>query len=150
MVNKVTIGFVIVIIAAIAIILTTSMPTFMGIFFIFVAWLKLGDLKGFAHAYSMYDLIAKRSKIYAYLYPLIELALGISFLYSTNLIPTASITLALMIIGGIGVSKNIFSKNKVHCACLGTLINIPLTKITLIEDIIMGLMALAILLGVNI
>jgi len=146
-----TIGLIIVIITAITIILTTSMITFMGIFFILLGWLKLGDLKGFSNAFSMYDIIAKRSKIYAYLYPFIEIAIGLAFVHSFSITITASITLALMAIGTIGVSKNIFfSKNKIHCACLGTLIPIPLTNVTLFEDIIMGLMALAILLGFSI
>ena len=53
----------------------------------------------------------------------------------------------IMVIGSIGVTKNIFSKNKVQCACLGTWIKIPLTKFTFFEDIVMAIMAIMILLG---
>ena len=44
-------------------------------------------------------------------------------------------------IGSIGITKNLLSKNQVKCACLGTKIKIPLTKFTLIENIIMVIMA---------
>ena len=41
------------------------------------------------------------------------------------------------------------SKNPVKCACLGTLINIPLTKFTLFEDILMALMSIMVLLSTS-
>ncbi len=117
----------------------------MGYFFLAVSGLKLADWRGFAHAYAMYDVLAMRSKFYSYLYPLLELALGISYLYFGHVKLTALVTLGLMAISSIGVTRNLLSKNKVQCACLGTLIKIPLTKFTLFEDIAMAIMALIIL-----
>lgn len=118
---------------------------FMGIFFIVVSLLKFADWKGFSNAFAMYDIVAKRSRFYAYVYPLIELAIGISFLLSLNLIISAIVTFLIMAVGSIGVAKNLFSKNPVKCACLGTKIKLPLTQFTFIEDIIMALMAAMIL-----
>ena len=58
------------------------MIQFMGWFFIAVAILKFIDWKGFAKAFAMYDIVAKRSKTYSYSYPIIELALGLAFLFN--------------------------------------------------------------------
>ena len=116
------------------------MHYFMGGFFIAVSILKMLDWKGFVHAYSMYDIIAKKSKYYAYAYPLIEFCLGLGFLFG-NIRIAAIITLIIMIIGIIGIAKNLLSPQKVRCACLGTLIKIPLTEFTLFEDAIMAVMA---------
>ena len=121
------------------------MIKFMGIFFIIFSIMKMPDWKGFVNAFSMYDLIAKRIKFYGWIYPGIEFILGVLYLTGNFIIGAAWITLFIMGIGSIGVGKNIFSKNQVKCACLGTKINVPLTKVTFIEDIIMAVMAISIL-----
>jgi len=117
----------------------------MGVFFIIVALLKFLDWKGFAKAFAMYDILAKRNKTYAYAYPLIELGLGIAYLFVWQITVVASITFVIMFIGAIGVGKNLLSKNPVKCACLGTKIKVPLTEFTLFEDIAMAVMAIMIL-----
>ena len=126
--------------------LSGSMLMFMGAFFIVFSYLKFIDWKGFAQAFARYDLIAEKSKLYAYLYPLIELWWGISYLVSSQITLVASTTLVIMVIGTVGVTKNILKKNPVKCACLGTQTDIPLTNFTLIEDVTMAVMALIILL----
>ena len=57
-----------------------AMHAFMGFFLVAFAMLKLFDLPGFADGFQMYDLLAKRSRTYALLYPFLELALGL-FVY---------------------------------------------------------------------
>lgn len=126
-------------------ILLDFMLTYMGIFFIVFSLAKMPDWKGFVNAFSMYDLIAKRVKIYAWIYPAIEFGLGLLYIFKIYIIGAAWVTLFIMGIGAIGVGKNIFSKNSVQCACLGTKINVPLTKVTLLEDILMFIMALMLL-----
>jgi len=126
------------------------MINFMGWFLIAVAILKILDWKKFASNFSMYDLIAMRSKVYSWSYPAIELVIGISFLLAWNIELSASILFVLMFVGVIGVGKAILEKKKIPCACLGKLghtLNIKLTKFTLVEDILMGIMALIILFG---
>ena len=123
------------------------MILYMGIFFIIFSLMKMIDWKGFVNAFSMYDLIAKRVRFYGVIYPGLEFVLGILYI-TDNFIPVAAwVTLFVMGIGGIGVGKNLFSKNQVQCACLGTKIKIPLTKVTLLEDVLMVLMALVIIFG---
>ena len=53
------------------------MRHFMSGFFIVFAFFKLLNLEGFASSYSMYDIIAARSKSWGYIYPFLELGLGI-------------------------------------------------------------------------
>ena len=125
------------------------MIPFMGWFLIVVGILKILDWKRFYINFAKYDLLAMRSSLYSKAYPLIELVMGGAFLYSWNVKIIAGVLLALMIVGIAGVAKALKENKNITCACLGKLghhLNLPLTKVTLIEDIIMGLMAIAILL----
>jgi hypothetical protein len=70
-----------------------------------------------------------------------ELLLGILFLFDRWTFYVAWVTLLLMVIGAIGVSIKLTKKEQFRCACLGTKINVPLTNLTLVEDILMALMA---------
>jgi len=126
----------------------TYMIYAMGAFLVVVSFLKMADWKGFVTSFGHYDIVAKRIRAYALLYPLVELGLGVSYILMWNLVIIASITIVLMTVGSIGVLQNLFSPNRVQCACLGTLIKIPLTKFTLFEDVLMAIMALMILLNV--
>jgi YHS domain-containing protein len=116
------------------------MLQFMGGFFIAVALLKMADWKGFAQAFAMYDIVAKRSKAYAMAYPAIEFGIGALFLLNLYVVPALIVEIVIMGVGSIGVIKNMLSSKRVECACLGTLINIPLTKLTLVEDLLMLVM----------
>lgn len=119
-----------------------TMIDFMGGFFAVFSFFKLLNLKGFIEAYSTYDVIAKRSQIYGYIYPFLELSLGIAYLARFNLTVTMMFTLVLMSVSSIGVIQAVNRKTKIQCACLGTIFNLPMTYITLFEDLLMAGMAL--------
>jgi len=122
-----------------------GMRMFMGGFFVVFGVLKLLRLKDFVIAYKEYDIIAKRSNIYAYVYPFIELGLGI--LYFINFVPfiTNTITIIVMSIGAIGVYIKLLKKEEIPCACLGTVFKVPMTWVTLAEDLLMVVMAIIML-----
>lgn len=122
-----------------------TMIVIMGLFLIVVSALKMGDWNGFVHAFGMYDVIASRSRVYATVYPLIEFSIGVLFVSGWFVKEAAAALLFLMVVGLIGVTKNLMKKEKIRCACLGTFINVPLTKFTLVEDIVMAVMAIIIL-----
>ena len=84
-----------------------------------------------------YDPLAKKIPFYANLYPFLETALGIAFLIGWNLPVILSITLLVLSITSIGVIKTLVNKTEIDCACLGTLLKLPMTEATLIENIIM-------------
>lgn len=123
------------------------MPLYMGLFFLLVSGLKFLDLKWFSRAYSKYDIVGKKFPLYARLYPFIELGLWVWFLSGINLKLAWLTTGIIMITWSIGVVQNILSPNRVKCACLGTKLDIPLTHLTLVEDILMALMWLIMFLG---
>ncbi|MCO6430192.1 MAG: heavy-metal-associated domain-containing protein [Deltaproteobacteria bacterium] len=117
------------------------METFMGGFFVVFSFFKLLDLKGFAEAYSTYDIVAKRYYNYGYIYPFIELSLGISYLLGFIPVLTNWITLVVMLVSSIGVIGALLKRRTIQCACLGTVFKLPMTKITLFEDLSMAGMA---------
>ena len=123
----------------------TAMKHFMGGFFLVFSFFKLLDIKGFAYAFAGYDPIAKRWLGYAFVYPFIELSLGIAYLGGANLFLTNIITLVIIGIGTVGVSQALLRKNEIQCACLGTVFNLPMTKVTLTENSLMIIMALLML-----
>ncbi len=118
------------------------MMHFMSGFFIVFAGFKLLDLKGFVEGYRTYDLIASRIPGYGYIYPFIELGLGLLYLGGVNTFELNLFTFILMSINGIGVVMKLAKKEPFQCACLGTFLKVPLTKVTLVEDFGMAVMAL--------
>lgn len=123
------------------------MIDFMAGFFIVFGGFKLIKLSAFAEAYAMYDIIAKSIKAYGYIYPFIELGLGLAFLLRFQTDTIAWITLVLMIINSIGAYNGIRDKKVLMCACLGTVFKLPMSYVTLGEDLLMAVMALVIILG---
>jgi hypothetical protein len=121
------------------------LSTFMGIFFIVFGAFKIFNLTNFAHAFSMYDLIAKQSRIYALSYPFIELGLGILYLGQWFPRATNIITLIIMLISAAGVGIELSKGAHITCACLGTVFKIPMTYVTLLEDLLMAVMAVVML-----
>ena len=113
------------------------MSNFMAGFFLVFSFFKLLNLKGFAESYSMYDVIAKKWSGWGYVYAFVELALGIAFLTGFNPILTNSITFVVMSVSVIGVLQSVFNKRKIKCACLGDVLNLPMSTITIIEDALM-------------
>lgn len=121
------------------------MYDFMGCFLMVFGFFKMINLRKFVEAYQEYDLIAKRFKIYGYLYPFIEFFLGICYFFRYQLVAVNIITIILMAINGVGVFNALRQGKQIVCACLGALFNIPMTYVTLSEDLLMGLMALVML-----
>ena len=84
---------------------------------------------------------------YGYLYAFIELALGVAYITSFNLLLTNAVTLIVMSISIIGVLQSVLNKRKIKCACLGAVFNLPMSTITIIEDALMIVMSLISLLS---
>jgi hypothetical protein len=51
------------------------------------------------------------------------------------------ITFIILGITTIGVTKSLLDKKMIKCACLGSVLNLPMTKATFIENSIMLVMA---------
>lgn len=128
---------------------TRAMQNFMGAFFGAFAFFKLLDLRGFADSYRMYDIVARRLPAYGYVYPFIELGLGAAYIAGFQPTAVNFITLAVMSVSSIGVIQSVLQKRKIRCACLGTVFNLPMSTVTLVEDGLMIAMAAAALLGIG-
>lgn len=114
---------------------------FMGYFLVFLSMFKFFDLKGFAEAFASYDLVTQKFPPYAYIYPGLELILGVA--YIGNILPKFIniITILVMAAAAAGVIKSVMSKQKISCACLGTVLKVPLSTVSIIENVGMAVMA---------
>ena len=118
-----------------------AMQYFMAGFFLVFSFFKFLNLKGFAESYMMYDVLAKRIPIWAYLYAFIEVSLGMAYLINFNPLVTNIFTFTVMSLSIIGVLQSVFNKRKIQCACLGAVFNLPMSTITIIEDALMIVMS---------
>ena len=121
------------------------MLDFMGLFYIVFSFFKLLDLKGFPESFKMYDPLAKVFPAYGWVYPFIEVALGMLFLMRIEIQIALITTLIILGITTIGVTKTLLNKKTIQCACLGTTLKLPMTKATFIENSIMIVMAIIML-----
>jgi len=122
---------------------------FMGGFLIIFGSFKLIGYEMFVQMFPLYDPIAAKSKVYTMVYPFIELFLG--FLFVSNLLPVFRdlVTLVIFGVGAWGILKYT-SRGKheaIQCACLGNIIKLPLSTITLIEDVLMAGLSVIMLIG---
>jgi hypothetical protein len=125
-----------------------AMANFMGGFFLAFSFFKLLNLRGFVDAYQTYDVVARPVRAYGYIYPFIELGLGVAYLSRFAPVLTNVVTLVVMVVSAVGVTQSLFQKRQIQCACLGTVFNLPMTKVTFVEDALMAGMAL-VMLGVH-
>jgi copper chaperone CopZ len=117
------------------------MAHFMAAFFLVFSFFKLLDLAAFADSYSSYDILAGRWRGWGLIYPFAELGLGILFLTGFAPVVTNAVTLAIMGVSIIGVVRSVVRHQKIRCACLGTVFNLPMSTITIIEDGLMIIMS---------
>ena len=122
-----------------------TMRYFMAGFFLVFSFFKLLDINAFANAYSGYDLLARRWRGWGLIYPFVELALGMAYLANFNPVFTHWATIIVMGFSAIGVIKAVASKTQIQCACLGTVFKLPMSTVTIIEDVGMVLMAASML-----
>ena len=122
------------------------LPDFMGLFFVVFSFFKFLDLKGFQDSFRRYDPLAKSLPIYGWVYPFVELALGVLFLMRLEVQLALWLTVAILGITTIGVVKVLLSKKEIDCACLGSVLKLPMTEATLIENALMIAMAVWMLL----
>jgi cation transport ATPase len=125
------------------------MLDFMGLFYIVFSFFKMLDLKGFSESFKMYDPLAKCIPIYGWIYPFIETVLGLLFLMRFELNIALIVTLFVLGITTIGVTKTLLDKKSIRCACLGTALKLPMTEATFIENTIMIIMAILMLIEIN-
>ncbi len=117
------------------------MMSFMAGFYIVFGAFKLLDVPAFARSYAQYDLIAMNFKPWGYAYPFVEVALGLAFLFWFQMLAATWIALILSLVGAVGVIQSVMRKQTIQCACLGTVFNLPMSTVTIVENLGMAAMA---------
>ncbi|MEL6736597.1 MAG: MauE/DoxX family redox-associated membrane protein [Pseudomonadota bacterium] len=125
------------------------MHGFMGVFLVVFALLKIFNLKGFRRGFTMYDLLAKRVRNYALVYPFIELALGLAYLAYFMPVATYWTTIGVFAFGTLGVISALRDGLDIDCPCMGSILSVPLSTVTLTEDLSMVVMAGLLLWGAS-
>ena len=118
-----------------------TMRYFMAGFFLAFSFFKLLDVPAFADAYAGYDLLAKRWHGWGLIYPFVELALGLAYLANWNPLLINWATFIIMGFSAIGVIQAVLDKRSIRCACLGAVFKLPMSTVTIIEDVGMVVMA---------
>ena len=119
-----------------------SMRYFMAGFFLVFSFFKLLNINAFAKAYAQYDLLAARWLGWGRIYPFVELALGVAYLTNASPLITYWATIVIMSFSAIGVIRAVVSRTQIQCACLGTVFNLPMSTVTIVEDVGMVVMAI--------
>ncbi|MFT4833779.1 MAG: copper chaperone CopZ [Marinoscillum sp.] len=117
------------------------MRHFMAGFFLVFSFFKLLNLEGFAGSYHMYDIVAVKWKTWGFIYPFVELGLGVAYLINFMPLYTNIATVIVLGVSSIGVIESNINKRKIKCACLGDVFNLPMSTVTIIEDLTMVGMA---------
>lgn len=120
---------------------------FIAFSMVVLSLLKLQNLETFSTMFLNYDLLAKRWVPYSYIYPFAEGLAGV--LMISGALRWLSIPVALFIgtVGAVSVFKAVYlDKRELKCACVGGSTNVPLGFVSLVENLMMVGMALAMLL----
>lgn len=120
-----------------------AMHDFMGGFFLVFGSLKVLSWKKFAESYQGYDPLAMKLPVYAYIYPALEMLLGIVYQFRLGEeIIWNSLTVLILGIVTFGIVQVLRRHETIKCACLGGSFNIPITWFTVFENVLMIGMAL--------
>lgn len=113
---------------------------YMGLIYLIFGLLKLYNLNKFANIFNKYDIIGNKFKIYNYIYPFIEIIIGILLIKKIFIKKTIIISIILMLISIISVLISLYYGNTLRCGCLGSFFHIPISYLTLTENLVMLLM----------
>jgi len=120
----------------------------MGYFFIVFSLFKMINISGFAMGYHEYDIISKRWYNWGYIAPFVELLLGTLYVLRVDSVLLHIVTIIFSLVIVVGVAQKLAKRELFTCACLGTVLKVPLTKVSLVEYLVMALMAVPMILGV--
>ncbi len=110
---------------------------FLGLLLVLFSLVKLFDIDTFVHRFSQYDLISSRVKVYGFLFPVIELFLGLAYLGGYNPRMTSYVLFGVGVISTLGMLINFQHRDRLYTASLGSIGKMPLTTMTLLENTLM-------------
>lgn len=105
--------------------------------------LKLRDIDTFSTMFLGYDLLAQRWPAYARLYPFAEVGAGVLMIAGALTWLSAPVALFIGGVGAVSVFKAVYvDKRELKCACVGGDSNVPLGFVSLVENVMMVVMAI--------
>lgn len=114
---------------------------FMGGFLIIFGGLKLLGIEVFVKVFPLYDLIAKRFSPYKYIYPLLQVLLGMFFVMGAFPFTRNLVTIVVGLSGLIGMIKVVSNKGAIRLSYLGTILRLRFSTVILIENVLMVFLA---------
>jgi hypothetical protein len=121
------------------------MQYLMAGYFLIFGLMQTTTIKKSAKMFQQYDPIAKKLPIYGYLYPLIQISLGVAYLLWVSPIIVNLIAATVLFFNMIGVIGVLEQKKQVRCGCLGGAMKVSVSWVTLVESAVMFVMALGML-----
>ena len=113
-----------------------------------LALLKLQDVESFSTMFLNYDLLAKRWVPYSYAYPFAEGLAGILMIAGALTWLSMPVALFIGTVGAVSVFKAVYvDRRELKCACVGGSSNVPLSFVSLTENLMMIAMAVWMALG---
>jgi hypothetical protein len=98
---------------------------------------KITDVSGFVASFRQYDILTNKMPAYGYLFPFIEIFLGIAYLADTMMMYwfwINGIAFIITFVTTLSIVRALSKPHKIHCACLGAHTDLHLSGITLIES----------------
>ena len=113
-----------------------------------LAFQKLRDVESFSTMFLNYDLLARRWVPYGYIYPFAEGLAGVLMAAGAATLLAAPLAIVIGGIGAVSVFKAVYiDKRELKCACVGGDSNVPLGPVSLLENVMMVAMGIAMLAG---
>ena len=118
---------------------------FMAVFFITFAALKFADIEAFVHIYRNYDWIAKFIRPWGYILPFVQAFLGFWYLLTDG--PLRLNIVALFVAGSAALPaiQAYRHKFKTQYAYHKTLLRLPFTRVSALENTTLFVLAIAML-----
>lgn len=117
------------------------MLDYMAAFFLLLGGLKIVNVRGFAAMFEKYDPIASVVPQWGYVYPFVEVWMGLAYLLRTGVQIANVLVVILLGVGLIGIWRTLREHRGVACACLGGWFTVPVTWLTFAENASMVAMA---------
>ena len=118
------------------------LESFLGVFFLTFAAFKLINLKEFAYGFQSYALMKDRSVLWGYFFPFVQVAFGMLYMLGRGGYLLDGVVVVWSGANAYIVWLTLQKKDTIFCVCLGSVIKLPLTTISFVEDFGMVIMAL--------
>ena len=111
---------------------------FIAIFLIVSAGQKMFRYELFINIFSSYDILAKKWKIWPYIYPFVELTIGANLLLTNGSKLMYFVVMVFCALTGYSVLKQRSRHIRALFACLDNSLRLPLSMVSLFESVILA------------